>query len=67
VILHLFSGLGLVDLTTHPKDGSVLETTNLTILNFFLVRLGPMNEKRLNQVLMVSQVMNQFGLNGTPH
>ncbi|KAH6908028.1 UDP-N-acetylglucosamine-dolichyl [Coprinopsis sp. MPI-PUGE-AT-0042] len=55
LILHVFSGLGLVDLTTHPKDGSILETTNLTILNFFLVRLGPMNEKRLNQVLMVSQ------------
>lgn len=55
LILHLFAGFGLVDLTTHPKDGSILECTNLTILNFFLVRLGPMNEKRLNQVLMVSQ------------
>ena len=55
-ILHIFSKLGLVELTLHSKDGSILEVTNLTILNFFLVRLGPMNEKRLNQVLMASQV-----------
>ncbi|TFK28036.1 UDP-N-acetylglucosamine-dolichyl [Coprinopsis marcescibilis] len=54
-ILHIFAKLGLVELTRHSKDGSILEVTNLTILNFFLVHLGPMNEKRLNQVLMLSQ------------
>ncbi|EAU86042.2 UDP-N-acetylglucosamine-dolichyl [Coprinopsis cinerea okayama7 len=53
-VLHILSTLGLVELTVHP-NGSILEVTNLTILNFFLVRLGPMNEKRLNQVLMASQ------------
>ena len=40
----------------HPKNGVILEATNLTILNYFLVRFGPMSEKRLVQVLMCSQV-----------
>jgi UDP-N-acetylglucosamine--dolichyl-phosphate N-acetylglucosaminephosphotransferase len=56
MVLQLLSKLGLTDLTTHPKSGAILEATNLTILNFFLLRLGPMNEKRLVQVLMCSQV-----------
>ena len=33
-----------------------MNSTNLTILNFFLLRLGPMSEERLVQVLMCSQV-----------
>jgi UDP-N-acetylglucosamine--dolichyl-phosphate N-acetylglucosaminephosphotransferase len=49
------STLGLTDLTRHP-NGTILEANNLTILNFFLLRFGPMNEKRLVQVLMCSQV-----------
>ncbi|KAK7469100.1 tunicamycin resistance protein [Stygiomarasmius scandens] len=56
LILRVLYTLGIVDLTTHPKTGLILESTNLTILNFFLVRLGPMREKRLVQVLMCSQV-----------
>ncbi|KAF5360795.1 hypothetical protein D9756_004777 [Leucocoprinus leucothites] len=55
-VLHTFATLGLTELTVHPASGVILEATNLTILNFFLVRLGPMNEKRLVQVLMCSQV-----------
>jgi len=39
-----------------PSNGVVLEATNLTILNFLLLRLGPMNEKKLVQVLMCTQV-----------
>ena len=56
LILRVFSTLGLVELTVHPKDNTILETTNLTIFNTLLVRLGPMNEKRLNQLLIVTQV-----------
>ena len=55
-ILHLFSAFGLTELTLHPKTGNILEANNLTILNFFLMRLGPMNEERLVKVLMCSQV-----------
>jgi hypothetical protein len=50
------AALGLTDLTRHPTNGMILEANNLTILNWFLLRLGPMNEKRLVQVLMCSQV-----------
>lgn len=57
----MFSTLGLVELTVHPKDGTILETTNLTLFNTLLVRLGPMNEKRLNQLLIVTQVSMQGG------
>ncbi|KAH0831912.1 glycosyl transferase family 4-domain-containing protein [Lanmaoa asiatica] len=55
-ILRIFSALGLIDLTLHLENRRILETTNLTILNFLLVRLGPMTEKRLVQVLMATQV-----------
>ena len=55
-VLHLFSAFGLTELTLHPKTGNILEANNLTILNFFLLRLGPMNEKRLVKVLICSQV-----------
>ncbi|KAF9077584.1 UDP-N-acetylglucosamine-dolichyl [Rhodocollybia butyracea] len=70
-VLRILAILKLVDLTTHPSTGVILETTNLTILNFFLVRLGPMNEKRLVQVLMCSQIAGsilaftvRYGLSG---
>lgn len=56
MILRIISILGLTELTLHPKTGVILESNNLTILNFFLLRLGPMNERRLVQVLMLSQV-----------
>jgi len=55
-VLRIYATLGLTELTAHPASGLILEATNLTILNFFLVRLGPMNEKRLVRVLMCSQV-----------
>ena len=56
LILRTLSALGLTAITMHPKTGAILEANNLTILNFFLLRLGPMTEKRLVQVLMCSQV-----------
>lgn len=54
--LQLLSLFGLTRLTKHPKTGQILEATNLTILNWFLVRLGPMTEKQLVKVLCVTQV-----------
>lgn len=56
LILRLFSTFGLTHLTIDPARGRILEATNLTILNFLLVRFGPMTEKRLVQVLMATQV-----------
>ena len=55
-VLRLFSAFGLTELTLHPKTGNILEANNLTILNFFLLHLGPMNEERLVKVLISSQV-----------
>ncbi|KAI0055854.1 N-acetylglucosaminephosphotransferase [Artomyces pyxidatus] len=56
LVLRIFSALGLTELTIHPKNGTILECTNLTILNFLLLRLGPMREKRLVQTLIVVQI-----------
>ncbi|KAG2151366.1 glycosyl transferase family 4-domain-containing protein [Suillus clintonianus] len=56
LVLRVFATLGLTELTMDPTSGVVLEATNLTILNFLLLRLGPMNEKKLVQVLMCTQV-----------
>jgi len=56
LVLGTMSTLGLTELTRHPASGTIFEANNLTILNWFLLRLGPMNEKRLVQVLMCSQV-----------
>lgn len=39
-----------------PTSGSIYEANNLTILNFLLLWLGPMTEKRLVKVLMCVQV-----------
>ena len=55
-VLRIFSTFGLTELTIDLKNGRILEATNLTILNFFLVRFGPMTEKWLVQVLMATQV-----------
>ncbi|KAI6121044.1 glycosyl transferase family 4-domain-containing protein [Pisolithus croceorrhizus] len=56
LILRAFASLRLTRLKFHPSSGTIIEATNLTILNFLLVNLGPMNEKRLVQTLMVVQV-----------
>ena len=56
LVLRTLSTLGLTELTVHPNTGNILEANNLTILNYFLLRLGPMNEKSLVKVLILSQV-----------
>ncbi|KAJ7069862.1 UDP-N-acetylglucosamine-dolichyl [Mycena amicta] len=55
-VLRILSALGLAELTLNPTTGAIVGSSNLTILNFFLLRLGPMGEKRLVQVLMGAQV-----------
>lgn len=55
VVLRILAGLGFTGLTTLP-DGTILEATNLTLLNVLLLRLGPMREKRLTQALIVVQI-----------
>ncbi len=56
VVLRILAGLGCTELTTLP-DGTILEATNLTLLNVLLLRLGPMREKRLTQALITVQVI----------
>jgi len=56
LVLRTLGKLGLTELTIDPNTGVITNTTNLTILNVLLLLLGPMNEKRLVQVLMCSQV-----------
>ncbi|KAH7910811.1 glycosyl transferase family 4-domain-containing protein [Hygrophoropsis aurantiaca] len=56
LILHTFATFRLTELTIHPTTGNILEATNLTILNLFLLRLGSMNEKRLVQALICTQI-----------
>ena len=55
-VLRTLSTFGLTDIISHPTTGNILEANNLTILNFLLLRLGPMNEKQLVRVLMCVQV-----------
>ncbi|KZT64628.1 N-acetylglucosaminephosphotransferase [Daedalea quercina L-15889] len=54
--LRVLAALGFVRLTEDPRTGEITETTNLTILNVFLLRLGPMREDSLVKVLIASQV-----------
>jgi UDP-N-acetylglucosamine--dolichyl-phosphate N-acetylglucosaminephosphotransferase len=56
VVLRVLAVLGCTELTTLP-DGTILEATNLTLLNVLLLRFGPMHEKRLTQALIAVQVM----------
>lgn len=56
LILRVCSTLGFVQLAEDPKTHEITETTNLTILNFFLLRFGPMREDSLVKVLISSQV-----------
>ena len=55
LVLKVLSTLRFVRLSTNKETGS-LETTNLTILNVFLVNLGPMKEETLVKTLISTQV-----------
>ncbi|KAF7791420.1 hypothetical protein EIP86_002436 [Pleurotus ostreatoroseus] len=56
LVLKVLSTLGLIEVSVNSETGRT-ETTNLTILNVFLVRLGPMREDTLVKVLICTQVM----------
>lgn len=56
VVLRVLAGVGCTELTMLP-DGTILEATNLTLLNALLLRFGPMREKRLTQALIAVQVI----------
>ena len=56
LVLRVLAALGLVRLTEDPRTGALTETTNLTILNVFLLRFGPRREDSLVKVLIASQV-----------
>jgi UDP-N-acetylglucosamine--dolichyl-phosphate N-acetylglucosaminephosphotransferase len=57
LVLRILAALKLVEITVNTQTGQIYETTNLTILNWFLLRLGPMREKRLTQVLVTTQII----------
>ncbi|KAI0264012.1 N-acetylglucosaminephosphotransferase [Gloeopeniophorella convolvens] len=65
IVLRLLAALGCTELTALP-DGTILEATNLTLLNTLLVRLGPMREKHLTQTLIGVQVMFHAASHGAP-
>lgn len=56
VALRVLSALGMAELTVDAKSGQIAGTTNLTILNVFLLRFGPMREDALVRVLIGTQV-----------
>ncbi|SPO05844.1 probable UDP-N-acetylglucosamine:dolichyl phosphate N-acetylglucosamine-1-phosphate transferase [Cephalotrichum gorgonifer] len=61
-VLHLLARLRLLKLTT-GKDGEVAETSNLTLLNLWLVMRGPMRERRLAaEVTALQAVLGLAGL-----
>ncbi|KAJ5604626.1 UDP-N-acetylglucosamine--dolichyl-phosphate N-acetylglucosaminephosphotransferase [Penicillium lagena] len=53
--LHLLHKLRLARITTN-EDGQIVESTNLTILNLWLVWMGPMKENRLAWHMVVVQI-----------
>lgn len=55
LILKIFSALRIAELTTNAETGKT-EVTNLTILNVFLLRFGPMKENELVKVLIRTQI-----------
>ena len=66
LILKVFSALHLVQLSTDKETGQ-LETTNLTILNVFLVNLGPMKEDTLVKTLISTQVSDPAFISSRQH
>ncbi|CCL98417.1 uncharacterized protein FIBRA_00414 [Fibroporia radiculosa] len=56
IVLRIFSWFGFVELAEDPHTKTIMSTTNLTILNVFLLRFGPMREDSLVRVLICSQV-----------
>lgn len=62
--LRLLARLHLLRLTTDPKDPAIIqETTNMTLLNLWLVWRGPLREDRLAvEVVVMQACVGLFGL-----
>ena len=62
MLAKVIPGVPLVALETNSR-GEIVESSNLTILNLFLVWLGPMREDRLAiRILAVQGVCGVLGL-----
>lgn len=62
ICLELLQLLQLIRLTKN-KDGKIVESTNLTLLNLWLVWMGPMREDRLAwHMVGVQTICGMFGL-----
>lgn len=53
LIIQVFSLLKLVD---KREDDESINMNNLTLINFFLIKFGPMREARLTTLLMLFQI-----------
>ena len=62
VLLEVLQALRLLKIAQRNSRGEILETTNLTLLNLWLVWFGPMREDRLALAITALQVF--CGLNG---
>ncbi|KAG5438153.1 hypothetical protein PCANB_003004 [Pneumocystis canis] len=63
IILRILAKLGFVRLKIHPDTKEIQGTTNLTIINFLLVILGPKREDILTIIIMgIQAVMGLAGL-----
>lgn len=63
VVLDLLAQLRLLRVTTDKDTGNLLETTNFTLLNLWLVWRGPLREDRLMWEITAMQVaVGLFGL-----
>ncbi|KAF4126472.1 UDP-N-acetylglucosamine--dolichyl-phosphate N-acetylglucosaminephosphotransferase [Geosmithia morbida] len=61
--LHILARLRLLKVTVDPNNGSLLETSNFTLLNLWLVWRGPLRESRLAwEVTLLQFVLGLFGL-----
>ena len=59
----LLEKLRLIQITINPETNRITETSNLTLINLWLVWRGPLREDRLNYELLVLQTLcGLFGL-----
>ena len=57
----IFSIFGLVDIRETKKEGeSVIECSNMTLINLTLKWLGPLHERQLTVILLTLQVRVSF-------
>lgn len=56
-ILKLLNKLKLIDVEYHPKDGSIVSCSNMTLINLTLVWFGPMREDQLCNTILLLQFM----------